>query len=164
MPRKKINIPERLEHLSILDEKGKLDEKLEPDIPKDLLLKLHRAMILARRFDERLLSLQRQGRIGTFAPIKGQEASQLGAVAALEKSDWMVPSFRETGAQLWLGKTMVSVLLNFGGFNEGDPEEKENLTLPVAVPVGSQIPHAVGLAWAIKYRQKEDVVMVFFRD
>jgi pyruvate dehydrogenase E1 component alpha subunit len=164
MPRKKINIPEKLEYLSILDEKGKLDEKLEPDIPKDLLLKLHRAMVLARRFDERLLSLQRQGRLGTFAPIKGQEASQLGAVAALEETDWMVPAFRETGAELWRGRTLVSVLLGFGGFSEGDPEEKEHNDLPVAVPVSSQIPHAVGLAWSIKYRQKKDVVMTFFGD
>ena len=76
MPRTKIKIPDKLEHLSILDEKGKLDKDLEPDIPEDLLLKLHRAMLLGRRFDERLLSLQRQGRIGTFAPVTGQEASQ----------------------------------------------------------------------------------------
>jgi pyruvate dehydrogenase E1 component alpha subunit len=164
MPRKKINIPEKLEYLSILDEKGQLDKKLEPKISKELLLKLHRGMVLARRFDERLLSLQRQGRMGTFAPIKGQEAAQLGAVAALEETDWMVPSFRETGAELWRGRTMVSVILNFAGFNEGDPEEKEHNDLPVAVPVASQIPHAVGLAWSIKYRKKEDVVMTFFGD
>ena len=164
MPRKKINIPEKLEYLSILDEKGQLDSKLEPKIPKELLLKLHRAMLLARRFDERLLNLQRQGRMGTFAPIKGQEASQLGAVAALEDTDWMIPSFRETGAELWRGKTMVSVILGFAGFNEGDPQEPEHNDLPVAVPVSSQVPHAVGLAWAIKYRKKKDVVMVFFGD
>jgi len=164
MPRKKINIPETLEYLSILDEKGHLDEKLEPEIPEELLLKLHRAMVLARRFDERLLSLQRQGRLGTFAPIKGQEAAQLGAVAALEDSDWMVPSFRETGAELWRGKTMVSVILNFGGFNEVDPEETEHHDLPVSVPVASQIPHAVGLAWSIQYRKKKDVAMAFFGD
>jgi pyruvate dehydrogenase E1 component alpha subunit len=164
MPRKKINIPEKLEYLSILDEKGQVDGKLEPKIPEDLLLKLHRAMLLARRFDERLLSLQRQGRMGTFAPIKGQEASQLGAVAALEDTDWMIPSFRETGAELWRGKTMVSVILGFAGVNEGDPEEAEHNDLPVAVPVASQVPHAVGLAWAIKYRKKKDVAMVFFGD
>ena len=95
MPRKKINIPDfKVEYLSILDEKGELDKKLEPEIPEELLLKLHRAMLLARRFDERLLSLQRQGRIGTFAPITGQEAAQLGAVALLRPSDWFAPSFR----------------------------------------------------------------------
>ncbi|MEE9612588.1 MAG: pyruvate dehydrogenase (acetyl-transferring) E1 component subunit alpha [Desulfatiglandales bacterium] len=164
MPRKKINIPYRVEYLSILDEKGKLDKELEPDIAEELLLKLHRAMILGRRFDERLFDLQRQGRIGTFAPIKGQEASQLGPVAALRPSDWVAPSFRETGAELWRGKTMESVIISFGGFNEGDPAEEEHNDLPVAVPVASQVPHAVGIAWAMKYRQKDDVAMTFFGD
>jgi pyruvate dehydrogenase E1 component alpha subunit len=164
MPRKKINIPYHVEYLSILDEKGKLDKALEPDIPEELLLKLHRAMILGRRFDERLLSLQRQGRIGTFAPVTGQEASQLGAVAALRPSDWVVPSFREMAAELWRGKTMESVIISFGGFNEGDPAEEEHNDLPVSVPVASQVPHAVGIAWAMKYRQKDDVAMTFFGD
>ena len=98
MPRNTINIPGKIEYLSILNEKGELDASLEPDIPEELLLKLHRAILLGRKFDERLLILQRQGRIGTFAPISGQEAAQLGAVAPLRPSDWMVPAFRETAA------------------------------------------------------------------
>ena len=165
MPRKKINIPDfKVEYLSILNEKGELDEKLEPEIPEELLLRLHRAMLLGRRFDERLLSLQRQGRIGTFAPITGQEASQLGAVALLQPSDWFVPSFRETGAELWRGRTMESVILSFGGFSEGAHGEPKSNNLPVSVPVASQVLHAVGLAWGIKYRQKENVAMAFFGD
>ena len=60
-------------------------------------------MLLGRRLDERMLKLQRQGRIGTFAPIKGQEASQIGSVSTLTPTDWMVPSFRETAALLWRG-------------------------------------------------------------
>jgi pyruvate dehydrogenase E1 component alpha subunit len=164
MPREKVEIPYHVDYLSILDEKGNIDRDLEPEIPEDLLLKLHRAMLLGRRFDERLLSLQRQGRIGTFPPIKGQEAAQLGAVALLRPSDWMAPSFRETAAELWRGKSMESVILSFGGFNEGGWVEKNRNDLPVAVPVGSQILHAVGIAWAIQYRQKDDVVMTFFGD
>ena len=62
MPRKKIKIPDRIDYLSILDEKGKLDKTLEPGIDDALLVKLYRTMLLARRFDERMLSLQRQGR------------------------------------------------------------------------------------------------------
>ena len=164
MPRKKISISEKLEYLSILDDKGKLDKELEPEIPDELNLKLYRTMLCARRFDERMLNLQRQGRMGTFAPIKGQEASQLGAVAVLKDTDWMAPAFREMGAELWRGKSMVSVMLNYAGFNEGDPDEKQHNDLPVAVPVASQILHAVGLAWAARYREKKDVVMTFFGD
>ncbi|MGD9176035.1 MAG: thiamine pyrophosphate-dependent enzyme, partial [Desulfobacterales bacterium] len=98
--RKTITLSEPGETLTILDEKGRLDKELEPDIPEDVLLQLHRTMLLARKFDERLLNLQRQGRIGTFAPIKGQEAAQLGTIAHLRPSDWMVPAFRETAAEL----------------------------------------------------------------
>jgi pyruvate dehydrogenase E1 component alpha subunit len=164
MPRRKISISTKVESLSILNEKGQLDAKLDPKIPGELMLKLHRAMLLGRRFDERLLSLQRQGRIGTFAPITGQEASQVGAVAALRNSDWMVPSFRETAAEIWRGRTLESVILLFGGYNEGGYVEEERNDLPMSVPVGSQVLHAVGLGWAMKYRGKDDVAMAFFGD
>ena len=165
MPRSKIDLPYDVEHLSILNERGEVDKNLEPDIPKDLLLKLHRAMLLGRRFDERLLSLQRQGRIGTFAPITGQEASQLGGVAALASLGLdVVPSFRETAAQIYRGAPMEAIILNFGGYNEAALLIKEGNDLPVAVPVSSQVPHAVGIAWGIKYRGKKDVVMTFFGD
>ena len=165
MPRKKIDIPEHyVEYLSILDEEGRLDKDLEPDLPDELLLKLHRAMVLGRRFDERMLNLQRQGRIGTFAPVTGQEAAQLGAVAALKPSDWIAPSFRETAAQLWRGTPMETFLLLFGGFAEGAQGGTDSNDLPVSVPVGSQVLHAVGLAWGIQYRRKDDVAMAFFGD
>ena len=164
MPRNKVELPYHVESLSILDEEGRLDEALEPKIPDDLLLKLHRAMVLGRRFDERLLSLQRQGRIGTFAPITGQEASQLGAVAPLTPGDIMAPSFRETAAQVYRGAPMESIILAFGGYNEAASLVEEGRDLPVAVPVSSQVPHAVGIAWAMKYRKKQNVVMTFFGD
>ena len=170
MPRKNLDLSLSVDHLSILNEKGELDKELEPDIPEELLLKLHRFMVLSRGFDDRLLNLQRQGRIGTFAPITGQEAAQLGAVALLRPSDWFVPSFRETGAELWRGRSMESVILTFGGYSEGalvgreGEEEAPKNNMPVAVPVGSQIPHAVGIGWGIKYRNKDDVAMTFFGD
>lgn len=164
MPRKKITISEKVEYLSILDEKGKLDKKLEPDISEDILLQLHRTMVLGRRFDERLLNLQRQGRIGTFAPIKGQEAAQLGAVANLRPGDWMVPAFRETAAELWRGRSLESIILYYNGYNEGVDIPQDHNDLPISVPVGSQIIHAVGVGWAAKYRQKKDVAMTFFGD
>jgi pyruvate dehydrogenase E1 component alpha subunit len=171
MPRKKIELPYTVDYLSILSEKGELDKELEPDIPEDVLLKLHRFMVLGRKFDDQLLNLQRQGRMGTFAPIGGQEAAQLGAVSLLRPSDWFVPSFRETGAELWRGRSLESVILVFAGYAEGalvgkgNGEEEETMkNMPVSIPVGSQIPHAVGIGWGIKYRKKDDVVMTFFGD
>ena len=98
MPRTVLEPRFQVEYLSILDSDGNLDASLEPDIPGEDLKRLYRGMLLGRRLDERMIRLQRQGRIGTFAPIKGQEASQIGAVSTLRPSDWMVPSFRETAA------------------------------------------------------------------
>jgi pyruvate dehydrogenase E1 component alpha subunit len=157
-------MPEQIDYLSILDEAGNVDAGLEPDMSEDLLLKLLRAMILGREFDARLLSLQRQGRIGTFPPITGQEASQLGTVAALRSSDWMAPAFRETAAEIWRGRSLESVILANNGFNEGGRVDDDRNDLPVSIPVGSQALHAVGLAWAMKYRKKDDVAMTYFGD
>ena len=164
MPRNTINIPDKIEYLSILNEKGELDASLEPDIPEETHLKLHRNMLIGRKFDERLLNLQRQGRIGTFAPISGQEATQLGAVALLRPSDWMVPAFRETAAEIWRGRSLESVILYFNGYSEGAEIPHDLNNLSISVPVGSQIPHAVGLGWAARYRQTDDVAMTFFGD
>src|SRR6267142_2259864 len=100
MPRIPLEPRFQVEYLSILDSDGNLDTTLEPDISSSDLKRMYRAMLLGRRLDERMVRLQRQGRIGTFAPIKGQEASQLGTVFCLRPSDWMVPSFRETAAML----------------------------------------------------------------
>ncbi|MFZ7125211.1 MAG: pyruvate dehydrogenase (acetyl-transferring) E1 component subunit alpha [Desulfobacterales bacterium] len=164
MPRKTIDIGQKIEYLSILDEKGKLDEKLAPDLDGEFLLKLYRAMVMGRKFDERLLNLQRQGRIGTFAPISGQEAAQLGAVAVLREDDWMVPSFREMAAELWRGRSLESVILAYGGYNEAAREGDAGRTLPVAIPVGSQILHAAGLGWACRYRGEDSLVLTYFGD
>src|ERR1700752_1898553 len=101
MPRTSLEPQFAVSHLSILDSDGNLDVDLEPQLSPDDLRHLYRAMLLGRRLDERMLRLQRQGRIGTFAPIKGQEASQMGSIFALRKTDWMVPSFRETAAMVW---------------------------------------------------------------
>jgi len=162
MPRMKIDLPNQIEYLTIFDEDGNLDEKLEPKLDEVLLLKIHHAMFLGRLLDERMLNLQRQGRIGTFATIRGQEASQVGPVAALRESDWMVPAFREHAAQVMRGLPIENMLLLYGGFYQGFQLEKDIRTLPNAVPVGTQTLHAVGLGYAIKYRKEDDVVLVFF--
>lgn len=164
MGRKILALNNDVEYLSILDENGIIDADLEPDIDNAVHHKMFRSMLLGRRFDERMLDLQRQGRIGTFPPIKGQEASQIGAVALLRDSDWMAPSFRETAAEIMRGRTMESVLLYYNGFNEGTVIPDKQKDLPMSVPVASQIIHAVGLGWSAKYRQTDEVVMVFFGD
>ncbi len=164
MPKTRVELPETIDHLSILNEKGEVDRALEPAISDDILLRLHRTMLLARRFDERLLSLQRQGRIGTFPPIAGQEAAHLGAVAVLRATDWIVPAFREMAADIWRGRPLESIIVYNNGFSEGGQIPADRNDLPISIPVGSQIPHAVGIAWAMKHRGKDDVALTFFGD
>ncbi|MBI2527733.1 MAG: pyruvate dehydrogenase (acetyl-transferring) E1 component subunit alpha [Candidatus Rokubacteria bacterium] len=164
MPRTLLEPRFQIEYLSILDSEGNLDAALEPEIPADGLRRLYRAMVLGRRLDERMVRLQRQGRIGTFAPIKGQEAAQMGSVFALRPSDWMVPSFRETAAMLWRGWTIEKLLLFFAGRLEGAQPAPEQHDLPITIPVATQLPHAVGLAYAAQYRGDEVVVMAFCGD
>src|SRR5499433_3678770 len=139
MPRTILEPQFAIEHLSILDSDGNLDTTLEPELAADDLRRLYRAMILGRRLDERMLRLQRQGRIGTFAPIKGQEASQIGSVATLRPTDWMVPSFRETAAMLWRGWPIERLLMTFAGQLEGCQPAPEQHDLPITIPVGTQL-------------------------
>jgi pyruvate dehydrogenase E1 component alpha subunit len=164
MPRTILEPRCQVEHLSILDADGNLDVGLEPALTPEELRRLHRAMVLGRRLDERMVRLQRQGRIGTFAPIKGQEAAQMGSVFTLRPSDWMVPSFRETAAMIWRGWSIEKLLLFFSGRLEGGQPEPEQRDLPVAIPVGTQMSHAVGLAYAAQYRGDDSVVMAYCGD
>src|SRR5213083_1185182 len=131
MPRTVLEPKFQVEHLSILDSDGNLDSSLDPNIPAAELKRMYRGMLLGRRLDERMLRLQRQGRIGTFAPIKGQEASQIGSVVALTQNDWMVPSFRETAAMLWRGWPIESLLQFFAGYLEGGSPKPGQHDLPV---------------------------------
>ena len=164
MPRTLLEPRFQVEYLSVLDSDGNLDSSLEPDIPGEDLKRLYRAMLLGRRLDERMIRLQRQGRIGTFAPIKGQEASQVGAAFTLRPSDWMVPSFRETAAMLWRGWPIEKLLLLYAGYLEGGQPAPGQNDLPITIPVATQLPHAVGLAYAAQYRGDDVVVMAFCGD
>src|SRR5437764_10224467 len=164
MPRTILEPRFQVEYLSILDSEGSLDTALDPKLPPGDLKALHRTMVLGRRLDERMVRLQRQGRIGTFAPIKGQEASQIGAVATLRREDWMVPSFRETAAMLWRGWPIEQILAFFAGRLEGGRPAPDQRDLPITIPVSTQLPHAVGLAYAAQYRGDDAVVMAFFGD
>ncbi|MCE9637267.1 MAG: pyruvate dehydrogenase (acetyl-transferring) E1 component subunit alpha [Planctomycetes bacterium] len=154
-------IPPRLR---FLDEDGRLADGATPPLPDDRVRDLYAHMSRARIFDDRLLKLQRQGRIGTFAPCFGQEACQVGSMAALTSDDWFVPAFREAAAALYRGASMKAILLYAMGFEEGQAVPRGVRDLPVAIPIGSQIAHAVGLAWAMKRKKDKGIAICFFGD
>jgi pyruvate dehydrogenase E1 component alpha subunit len=164
MPRGKLDVKPKLEYLTILDETGTVAEGEEIGIDDDRLQAMHRVMVTARRLDDRLLKLQRQGRIGTFAPVEGQEAAQVGSAAALAQTDWVVPSYRENAVALWRGLPLEQIFLYAAGYTEGAAIPQGAHDLPVAIPVGTQPLHAVGIAYAEKLRGGEAVTMTYFGD
>jgi pyruvate dehydrogenase E1 component alpha subunit len=125
-----------------------IDEDVLPDLDDESMVGIYRAMRLARRFDQRAVSLQRQGRMGTYPPMSGQEGAQIGSAYALDEDDWIFPSYREHGVAMVRGVSLDRTLLYWMGHEAGNaiPEGKNVFT--VAVPIATQIPHAVGAAWA----------------
>jgi len=164
MPRKPIEIPYKIEYLSILDENAQVDKALEPKLEAKDLKTMYRYMLLARRVDERLLNLQRQGRIGTFPQSTGHEAIALGSVFNIGKDDWMVPAYRELAGFLYRGWSLETVLLYWSGFEEGARVPDGVNDLPICVPVASQLLHAVGIGMAMNIRNDKKVVMTYMGD
>ncbi|MFQ5521477.1 MAG: pyruvate dehydrogenase (acetyl-transferring) E1 component subunit alpha, partial [Candidatus Methylomirabilia bacterium] len=128
------------------------------------LKRLYRTMLLGRRFDERMLRLQRQGRVGTVGPIAGHEAISIGCVYAARSTDWVVPYYREWPA-LWLrGWPPEDFILYYAGYEEGMRVPDGVRALPICIPIASQLPHAVGMAYAARYKGDDSVVLTFFGD
>jgi pyruvate dehydrogenase E1 component alpha subunit len=163
MPRQSLDVPS-VECLSILDADGNLDAALEPRIPPEDLGRLYRTYLLARRFDERMLRLQRQGRVGTFGPIRGHEAAVLGSAYALRPTDWLVPYYREWPAYMWRGWPLESLILFYAGYSEGLRVPDGLRDLPLCIPIASQVPHAVGVAYAARYKGEDSVALCYFGD
>ncbi|MGD2107823.1 MAG: pyruvate dehydrogenase (acetyl-transferring) E1 component subunit alpha [Phycisphaerae bacterium] len=154
-----------ISHLQILDERGNLDQQREPKLTDSDLLRYYRAMLLARTVDERLLNLQRQGRMGTFPLCRGQEAASCGPAMAMSDSDWFVGAFREMGGRLLRGEPIENVFLYYNGYEEGAMFPGGERMLPISIIVGAQTLHAVGIAYAMRLRgEKDSAVVCFFGD
>ena len=143
----------------VLDEDGGVVGDV-PDLDDDELVEMYRQMKLARHFDERAVSLNRQGRMGTYPPLSGQEGAQVGSAMAMADDDWMVPSYREHAAALVRGLGLTETLRYWMGDERGNSPGEETNVFTVAVPIASQIPHATGMAWAEKL-QSESVDRAF---
>jgi len=150
----------KIEYLQVLDENGNVDEKLMPNLSNKQIKELYELMILMRTFDDKAFSLQRQGRIGTYIQFKGQEASQLGTAYALTDKDWMFPMYRSNGA-LIVRKHPMHMLLQYDGGDMGGLRTGKINNFPIAIPVGTQTPHAVGCAWASKLKKEKVVSLVY---
>ena len=145
--------------LEILDRDGKADKALLPELTADQLLWLYGQMVRLRRFDEKALNLQRQGRLGTYASMRGQEAAQVGVSLALAPEDWVVPSFREHGLQILHGYPPHLIYAFWKGDERGSAPPEGIRCLPPSIPVGSQLLHAAGLALSLKLKGEKAVAV-----
>ena len=164
MPIKSV-LKAEIQNVSILDEQGNFDEKLGKGlIPDKDLVKLFEHMLLCRQFDEVAFKLQRSGRMGTYPENRGQEAASLGAAYALRKDDWLVPCYRENPGLFWRGLPMEHILLHWMGDERGNQIPDGLCMTPISIPIGTQMLHAAGLAWASKYRKQDSIACTFFGD
>ena len=161
------------ELVSVLRADGSVDPSVEPGLSLEQRRALYKAMVRTRILDDRLEKLQRQGQIPFHVGSLGEEAAIIASAAALRDQDWIVPCYREIGALLWRGYPMQKYVDHMFG-NDNDPARgrqmpdhsfsREHRYLAVSAPIGTQIPHAVGLAMAAKKRGLDELAAVFFGD
>lgn len=159
--------------MQVIRDDGTLDPGFDPGLSVDQVVALYKAMVRTRIIDDRLERLQRQGRIAFHVGSLGEEAAIVGSAAALRDQDWIVPCYREVGALLWRGYPLQQYVDHMYG-NAGDPVHGRQMPdhtfsrahryLCVSAPIGTQIPHAVGLGWAAKAKGLDECVGVFFGD
>lgn len=157
----------------VLDDAGGLLSSAAdlPVLPDAALLRLYRWMVLNRALDERMITLQRQGRIGFYIGSIGEEATVFGTASAMEDGDWIFPCYREHGAALLRGMPLVTFMCDLFG-NAGDAMKGRQMPCheawrpgryaSISSPIATEIPHAVGAAWAARLKGEEMVSLTYF--
>ncbi len=148
----------------VLDDAGGVREGLDPGLGDADLKRIYGLMTTTRAADIKAFKLQRQGRMGTYAPSLGHEACQIGSALALGKEDWLFPYFRDLGMYIALGYPLA-LYYHFWMGHEAGMHTPEGLNIfPLAIPVASQIPHAVGAGMAANIRKLSLAVVTTFGD
>lgn len=152
-------------YIQLLSEKGELCGDL-PNFARnhETLVFLYQQMVLARTFDKKAIALQRTGKMGTYAPINGQEVISTSIGHAMLKEDVFIPYYRDYAAQFQRGVKPSEILSYWGGDERGSNFSCESEDLPICVPIASQCLHAAGIAFAFKYRKQNRVAVVSIGD
>jgi len=156
--------PLKGERLQILSETGAVNPDLEPSLANEELRRIYGLMLTTRTADLKAMRLQRQGRMGTFAPGLGQEACQVGSASAVGKKDWVFPYFRDLGTYITLGLPLKNYYLLWMGSEEGGRIPEGLNIFTVTIPVATHLPQAVGFAMALRYRKEQAAVVAYFGD
>ncbi|HCV52664.1 MAG TPA: pyruvate dehydrogenase (acetyl-transferring) E1 component subunit alpha [Exiguobacterium sp.] len=159
------NVEENFETFRILDEKGKVVNKdAMPDLSDEELTELMRRLVYTRIWDQRAISLNRQGRLGFYAPVAGQEASMIGTQFALDKDDWILPGYRDIPQMVFHGFPLYKAFLfSRGHITGGQIPEGVNVLMPQII-IGAQIVQAAGVALGLKKSGKEQVAITYTGD
>ena len=149
----------------MMNENGQLVREGDKErLTDELVREFYYHMVRIRTFDRKAISLQRQGRLGTYAPFEGQEAAQAGSALALGNEDWVFPTYRDHGATLTFGANMARTFLYWNGRVEGCVPEEGKRIFPPAVPIATQLPHAAGAALAEKRKGTKNAAIAYFGD
>ncbi len=154
----------KIDYLQILDKDGNVDSSLDPNLPSELLDKIYRFMVLARTWDKKCMALQRTGRMFTYAPLEGQEAIVIGAALAMNSSDWVFPTYRESFLYHIRGAPLYGIFLGWMGLEEGLKIDPDLHCFPLAIPIATQYAHSVGGAYALKQRGIKAATLSFGGD
>ena len=151
----------RIPYTRFLDPAGEpCGELPEWALDPERLLALYRTMVLNRAFDNKAIALQRTGRIGTYASTLGQEAISAALGAVMRPEDVFVPFYRDTGTLHARSVSLRELLLYWGGDERGMDYAGPREDFPINVPIATQLPHAVGVAYAFKLRKQPRVAVV----
>lgn len=148
----------KIDYYQYLNEDSQIVNSLPSSMTTEKLVNLYKTMLLTRTFDQKAISLQRTGKLGTYAPSTGQEAVGVGIGAALEKTDVFVPYYRDNGTLLQRNIGMDEILLYWGGDERGNNFKQNKEDFPICVPIATQSLHATGVASAMKYRKEKRAV------
>ncbi|MBS4204238.1 pyruvate dehydrogenase (acetyl-transferring) E1 component subunit alpha [Lederbergia citrea] len=155
----------QFDKICYLDGNGNLlTSEIKTELDEGFVKKIYRQLILVRTFDRKAISLQRQDRLGTYAPFEGQEAAQVGSAMALQKDDWLFPTYRDHAATITFGHSLTTVFLYWNGRIEGCIPPPDRKIFPPAVPIATQLPHATGAAMAEKFKGTSNAAIVYFGD
>jgi len=158
-------VEEQFQMFQILNEEGEVvNEAAMPNLSDEQLQELMRRMVYTRILDQRSISLNRQGRLGFYAPTAGQEASQLASQFALEKEDFILPGYRDVPQMIWHGLPLhQAFLFSRGHFQGNQIPEGVNVISPQII-IGAQIIQAAGVALGMKKRGAKSVAITYTGD
>lgn len=155
----------QIKMVQVLDENGKVvNEDLVPDLTDEQLVELMERMVWTRVLDQRSVSLNRQGRLGFYAPTAGQEASQLASQYALEKEDWILPGYRDVPQIIWHGLPLTEAFLFSRGHFKGNQFPEGVNAFSPQIIIGAQYIQTAGVALGLKKRGKKAVAITYTGD